>query len=404
MCSNNPIRTDNIKALFALFEPIYFHDTRESEEDVQALTKIFMYTTDNRGNPAMIDPPFVSNPVSNDLESLNILYSKIQANRNSISYILSVNSYNITSSYETIYSGSGMIGEDEIVLSYPVEVNPTPVVRRFVYNITSPSFTDCTNITYRATFNKNESRKLNTQVLASYASSNSFIPYSSSNTFSNIKILHEAYELQQLLTYYPTAHSIIEGLYSNNSLNQILNTNDFRYAKFSMPYYNLDNFTYNIIINNISSKKIYKYEDLEVEGRIYYTDSIPFNYIWNLYELSNIRTYINHSDVPFSNSPKIYHLRVELTDRARNDIFSRIRGRFFENITEANILSITDITSVNLTTYLTTNNFMSNSNYQIYTATSGDIDTISIFNSNSYTLDFVKSNCQINFINPNRNK
>jgi hypothetical protein len=149
----------------------------------------------------------------------------------------------------------------------------------------------------------------------------------------------------------------------------------------------------------LSAQK-YKYEDLDSEGRIYYTDTIPFNYIWNLYELSNIPTYINESDVPFSNLSNIYHLRVRLSDTTIENLYLRLRRREFQNISEAGVQTITDITNVNLTNYVTTNNFISNSNYQIYTFSSGDTNTISMFNSNSYNIESVKSNCQINFTNP----
>jgi len=385
MCSNNPIRTDSIEPLFALFELIYFYGTPESDQVL----------ADNFTAQFGIIAPFINNPVSNDLESLNILYSKIRSDRNSISYILSVNSYDITSG--NVLVNGYYEWQDRIV-------SPTPVLRRFVYSITSPYFTDCTNITYVPTFNRIETGKLNTQSLTSYASSNGFTAYSSSNTLTNIKRLHIPYEIKKISEYYPTPQTIISEVYSNNSLNQIFSNYNFNGkmdSRFGFSYYKInEDFSYDIIINNISFKKIYKYEDLDSEGRIYYTDTIPFNYIWNLYELSNIPTYINESDVPFSNLSNIYHLRVKLSDTTIENLYLRLRRREFQNISEAGVQTITDITNVNLTNYVTTNNFISNSNYQIYTFSSGDTNTISMFNSNSYNIESVKSNCQINFTNP----
>ena len=377
-CDPN-FKSDSYEPLAALFDYIYYY----GDDNIEGPVLVNNFTTSNNtGVPALL--PNLSNI---NLESLNILYSKIDPLKNYISYILNV---------DTLTS------------------NSVTTTTTFVYDIKSPIITECQYITYTPTYNAASTRMAHNYGASYLASRSNYTVYNSSNTFANIKLLHRAYELEKLSNCMPDPFNILIEYINNNNPQLIFNNfipnstnNTSRFdIQFGIPYYyfNTSNFTYIIILNNISYKQIYKYDNINYEGTIYYNDDININYILDSYQLSNNPIYINLSNTNYKTLSNSLEIRIGLSDDTINNLSNCVRRNnhlingIIENATSVETINLG---TQNLSNYSAERNYTQNTNYQLFTITQGDINIQSIFNSNYIDINVAKSNCQINLTNTN---
>ena len=357
-CDSN-FKSDLYNPLASLFEYIYYYGD-DSEVPV-------LYTNFTTSND--IVPPLINNLSNINLESFNILYSKIRPLENYISYILSVNT----------------------VASNSVTVNT-----KFVYNIRSPYITDCTNITFTPIYDATSTQYLNLYGLVQFATQSNYLPYTSSNTFSNIKVLYAQNQFSRLLNCIPSPYSILNSYFSNYTPNTLFSNYTFNTTnaetfgiQFSIVYSNLNvtNNVFSFVMSNISLKQVYKYDNINYEGVIYYNDNISINTILD----SNTPTYINFSNTTYLPISNVLEVKVQLNDAIMVELSncSRRRNYTLDTMIQGS-LTVNNLNLQDLSNY--TQN-------ETYTIIRGNTNINSVFNSNSYNTNLVKSNCQIGFTN-----
>jgi len=239
--------------------------------------------------------------------------------------------------------------------------------------------------------------------------SSNYISNFISNRNSNIMNIFSSYLINHRNKCYLVDDPLrlINKYINDVKLNSLLNLNADENSQISInyeiPYYKFDlsNYTYKFIVTIQSYNNRYVYNNPNYEGLIFYNDTYSLDTILDSYQLSNVILQLNNNA---SNINKSYAIEINLSGNTVDNIQECLSNyRFNYVIIEESIdyNRDTDITIqsniLNVSNYALSNNYTYNSNIQTLTqGINTDIrETNSIFNSNWYPTNIVKSNCDI---------